>query len=134
MTDKKARPAPWTDAENSAICSLYFAMLRLAISGQSYNKAGMVRTAQGNPKPGDSDISGDNHVPGIFCQLSERSRPSIEMKLMNCSAIHRDISGPTTVTMDGFGYRAMPNYQSSLKVAMLTQIDAEVATLRELLA
>ena len=107
---------PWTDQENTALVALYFAMLDKATTGQPYSKAGAIRTAQGNPKPGDS-FGGDDHVPGIFCQLTDRSRGSIEAKLMNASAAHRDLMADAT-TMDGFGYRCLPNYQKSLKDAM----------------
>jgi hypothetical protein len=106
-------------------------MLDKAVAGLAYNKAGMVRTAQGNPKKGDTDISGDNHIPGIFCKLALRSRPSIEMKLMNCSAIHRDLG--CEFTMNEHGYRAMPNYQAALRQAMVDgiaerQLDADLLT------
>lgn len=124
MTDKKARPAPWSDQENRAIAALYFFMLALAISGRQYNKAALVRRAQGIDEV-------DPRVAQIFDgQLADRSRPSIEMKLMNCSAIHRDLNGPTTVTMDGYGYRAMPNYQSSLKAALVNHQEIMVQEAR----
>ena len=128
-TTKKARPSPWTDAENAGCCALYLVMQRFAATGKAYNKAGMIRVAQGNPKPQDLDISGDNHEPGIFCRLAERSRPSIEMKLMNLSAVMESIGRPE-LSMSEHGYRAMPNYQSNLKtmaVAILAVRDAAVA-------
>ena len=129
MTDKKARPGPWTDAENAAGWALYFTMQRFAATGKSYNKAGMIRTAQGNPKPTDTDISGDNHVAGIFCQLADRKRSSIEMKLMNMTAVMESI-GRHDLSMSEHGYRPLKGYQSSLKtmgVALLAVRDEAVA-------
>ena len=103
MTTK--RHPPWTDQENAAIARLYFDMLNCAIWDKPYNKAAMIRTAQ----------------TGLNCNcytlaeavLPDRSRGSIEAKLMNCSAVHAAIDSEA-VTMDGYGYRALANYQASL--------------------
>ena len=93
----------WTPDENRALAALYFRMLYCARMGASYNKAEMIRTAQGtDEKPGP---------------LHGRTRGSIEAKLMNASAAHRDLDAGA-VTMDGFGYRALANYQASLRDAM----------------
>lgn len=104
---------PWTPAENRALAVLYFRMLFCARMGASYNKAAMIRDAQGtDEKPGS---------------LHGRTRGSIEAKLMNASAAHRDLE-PGAVTMDGYGYRALANYQGSLRDAMrdaLAQIALE---------
>lgn len=121
-TTKKANAGPWTDDENRAIVALYFAMLHRALYRQPYNKAAMIRHAKGT-----------DSTPTPAYPLAARSRGSVELKLMNCSAAHRDIgteSGGNPVTMDGFGYRALPNYQATLKVAMATGIvrDAVRAT------
>ena len=104
---------PWSDTENGANVALYFAMLDKATAGQPYNKAAMIRTAQGGPVS-DGDI-----MP--LAPLAARSRASIEFKLMNASAAHRDID-PNAETMHGHGYRAMPNYQATLKTAMLDEL------------
>lgn len=104
MTTTKAKPGPWADEENRAICELYFQMLDAATEGRSYNKAAMIRKAQ-YPEP---EFRGP---------LWNRSRGSIEAKLMNCSAAHRDLREGHT-TMDGYGYRALSNYQASLKATM----------------
>ncbi len=113
-TTKKAGLGPWTDDENRAIVALYFIMLGRAISGQDYNKAAMIRNAKGT----DSE-------PTAAYPLAARSRGSIELKLMNCSAAHRDVSresGGNATTMDGHGYRALPNYQAKLKAAMQVEL------------
>jgi hypothetical protein len=107
---------PWTDQENAALVALYFAMLDKAITGQSYNKAAMIRAARGI------------HSGVSFGPLCSRSRGSIEAKLMNASAAHRDISG-AVITMNDHGYRCLSNYQKSLKVAMQTVINARSHTL-----
>ena len=43
---------------------------------------------------------------------------------MNASAAHRDLR-PGAETMDGYGYRCLPNYQATLKVAMNTGLAGE---------
>lgn len=99
MTNRTA----WTPAENRALSGLYLRMLYCARMGASYNKAEMIRNAQGT-----------DDQPGL---LHARTRGSIEAKLMNASAAHADLV-PGAVTMDGFGYRALANYQASLKDAL----------------
>ena len=114
------RPTPWNDQENAALVALYFAMLDKAIAGESYNKAAMIRREQ-------EQLSLD-HEPGQRVPfLADRSRGSIEAKLMNASAAHRDLllangEGSVLNTMADFGYKAWGNYQSSLKDAMQTEI------------
>lgn len=119
------RSPPWNDAQNRALISLYFAMLDAAIPGQQYSKAGMVRAAQGTQPatPFTEAFAG---------QLEDRSRGSIEAKLMNASAAHRDLVDGA-ITMDGYGYRCLSNYQAALKAAMLEEINdrqlsADIAT------
>ncbi len=108
---------PWTDAENAALIALYFTMLDHATAGEAYNKAAMIRAAQGEQT--------SNQRGGAFTPLSNRSRGSIEAKLMNASAAHRDLGG--TPTMDGYGYRALSNYQKTLKDAMAAALANEAA-------
>jgi len=123
------RKAPWNDRENAAACSLYFRMLdgTLRTDGR-LNKAALIRISRGDP---EATASSATDVDGFRCQLTERTRPSIEMKLMNCSAIHKELGAE--VTMDDHGYRAMPNYQTALKLAMIEemkdrQLTADIAT------
>jgi len=122
-TTKKATLGPWTDDENRAICELYFQMLEIATTapGAKY-KAHMIRAAQGTPKPGDEDYTGD--ASDYAGKLADRSKGSIEAKLMNCSAAHRDVR-PGAETMDGYGYRCLSNYQGILKTAMQSAVAGE---------
>lgn len=117
------RNPAWIDTENAAAVALYFAMLDCAIAGKAYNKAAMIREATGRDKFGII-INND-------AALIDRSRGSIEAKLMNISAAHRDYA-PGSTTMDGFGYRCLSNYQSALKDALVSHIvmmelDSEIA-------
>lgn len=89
---------PWTDDENAAVVALYFDMLDHATAGKPYNKAAMIRKAQAEP-------------------LANRSKGSIEAKLMNCTTAHRDLM-PNAETMNCHGYRALSHYQASLKSAI----------------
>ena len=104
---------PWTPAENSAVCSLYFEMLDNALRGYPYCKAEMIRHAR-NPE--------SNFSASFTGELANRSRGSIEAKLMNCSAAHRDLI-PDAETMSEHGYRPLPNYQRSLREAMALALD-----------
>jgi hypothetical protein len=124
------RSKPWSDIENGAIAALYFDMLDSAIAGSNYNKAAMIRYAQGSDDPKDAI-----HVKTDFIwdTLGDRSRQSIEFKLMNCSAAHQDLVPGAQCTMHEHGYRAMPNYQAGLKASMQAelmarQLDADIAT------
>ena len=110
---------PWTPAENAALVRLYFAMLDRAIAGRPYNKAAMIRSAQ----------TVDTHYSdGIAGKLANRSRGSIEAKLMNATACHEDLIAAGLVndadceTMDSHGYRALPNYQRALRDAMRDEL------------
>jgi hypothetical protein len=108
------RSKPWNEQENIAIVALYFTMLDAAIAGIEYNKASAIRAARGeNPNPLDN-------VHGA--PLADRGRGSIEFKLMNATAAHQDINA-NAETMHNHGYRALPNYQADLKVAMQAGLD-----------
>lgn len=120
-TTKKARLAPWSADENRAIVRLYFDMLNSAANGAEYNKAAMIRAVQNNHSgPIDSGLN--------TAALKVRSKGSIEAKLMNCTAAHRDLIAagelPDVHTMDGHGYRALSNYQATLKVALRDWVKA----------
>lgn len=112
MTDNRT---PWSDIENGALVSMYFTMLDAATIGAAYSKAGMIRAARGeiDPSPFTADFAD---------KLPNRSRGSIEFKLMNASAAHRDLVRGA-VTMHSFGYRALPNYQATLRQAMAAEIE-----------
>jgi hypothetical protein len=101
---------PWTPAENAALVRLYFRMLDAATTGRPYTKAAMIRHVQQLPHGRDDAAA-----------LANRSRGSIEAKLMNASAAHRDLC-PEAETMDGHGYRALSNYQRTLRDAMAEAI------------
>ena len=101
------RPSPWTDTENWALCSLYAAMSLRAVNGMQYNKAAMIREAQNNHAgPIDSGLN--------TAALKERSRGSIEAKLMNLTAVLESL-GLTTYSMARHGYVPLANYQAALK-------------------
>lgn len=103
--EEAMRSPAWNDTENATVCVLYFHMLGLAITDQPYNKAALIREVR---QPGK--------------RLADRSRGSIEAKLMNCTAAHRKLR-PDYTSMDGHGYRAMANYQASLDGAMQIALD-----------
>jgi hypothetical protein len=92
-------------------------MLDAAIAGEAYSKAELIRLYRGD----NCDSAGP---------LAARSRGSIEFKLMNASAAHADIINDyverygepaSRDTMHSHGYRAMPNYQASLKETMAAE-------------
>jgi hypothetical protein len=124
------KKAPWTTEENAALCVLYFAMLDKAKRGESYNKAAMVRAAISGIGPRDLSHDTARDFADFAGKLANRSRGSIEAKLMNASAAHRDlnqasgISGYSAITMDGYGYRCLSNYQAALKAAMTEALKA----------
>jgi hypothetical protein len=91
-------------------------MLDKAIAGQPYNKAAMIREVQ---------LSWTTHESGAWKDeppLQQRSRGSIEAKLMNASAAHLEIA-PNAETMATHGYKAWGNYQAALKDAMRAELD-----------
>lgn len=115
------RKPSWNDTENAAVIALYFVMQGHAAKGQPYNKAAMIRCAQENPEhPSQGSFAGN---------LAERSRGSIEAKLMNVTAVLHDL-GRDDVSMTEHGYRPLSNYQSDLKamvVGLLAVRDEAVA-------
>lgn len=105
---------PWTAAENADLVIVYFYMLDRAIAGKPYNKAAIIRAAR-TPHQSNGGVS-------FAGKLANRSRASIEAKLMNASAAHADLS-PGAVTMAAHGYKAWGNYQAALKDAMRAALD-----------
>ena len=104
-----SRSKPWSTEENAAIVRLYFEMLDAEMHGQRYSKADHIRAVRGEPQ---TSCWAPTPPP-----LADRSRGSIEFKLMNASAAHADLMAEAE-TMHGHGYRALSNYQADLKVAM----------------
>ena len=122
------RPAPWNTEENQAIVALYFRMLDgINRVGEKLNKAALIRVAQHGIGPRDLSHANITSVDGFINKLEARSRGSIEAKLMNCSAAHRDLN-PEAETMATHGYKAWGNYQSSLKDEMLLALQNRVLT------
>jgi len=112
-----SRAPAWTPAENAAVIALYFAMLDKAVAGQPYTKAAMIRVAKEGISEQDMAGPFDYSTPYAGL-LGVRTKGSIEAKLMNCTAVHRELA-PNATTMDGYGYRALSNYQAALKQAMI---------------
>ena len=83
---------PWTDAENDLIVADYFAMLAADLAGRPYNKA--------------------EHNRRLQSQI-DRSRPSIEFKHRNISAVLKGL-GESWIT----GYLPAFNIQTSLADAV----------------
>jgi hypothetical protein len=117
------RSKPWTLEEQAQAVALYFRMRQAVDTGRQYNKAQMIRAAQGigrgNLEP----------APGIEYPLQNRSRGSIEAKLMNVTAVLHDL-GRHDVSMAEHGYRPLSNYQAELKttvVGLLAVRDEAVA-------
>lgn len=103
------RSLPWSKTENGALVALYFEMLDAELDEQRYSKADHIRAVRGEKQ---TSVASFREAP-----LANRSRGSIEFKLMNASAAHADIETGAE-TMHGHGYRELPNYQAALKVAM----------------
>ena len=83
---------PWTDAENDLIVADYFAMLAADLAGRPYNKA--------------------EHNRRLQSQI-DRSRPSIEFKHRNISAVLKGLGESWTT-----GYLPAFNIQTSLADAV----------------
>ena len=108
------RSPPWSTEENVAVVALYFEMLDAELHEQRYSKADHIRAVRGEPQ---TSVASFRDAP-----LANRSRGSIEFKLMNCTAAHSDIRHSQT-TMHDHGYRALPNYQADLKATMKVAIE-----------
>ncbi len=115
------RQPKWVPEENGALVALYFSMRGRVDDGVDYNKAGMIRAVRG-----DNPNRLDNVAETI---LENRSRGSIEAKLMNVTAVLHDL-GREDVSMAEHGYRPLSNYQADLKmivVGLLAVRDEAVA-------
>ena len=87
---------PWTDSDNQAVCALYFQMYSMQAQGVKFSKAPLVRE--------------------LATEL-DRSKGSIEAKLMNCSGVMVDL-----VLVYVTGYKPLSNYQHDLKTFMVELI------------
>lgn len=104
---------PWTDNEIRYVLILYRSMWWHASHGEDYNKAQMIRDArQERTQP-----AGFKAMP-YTAELRNRSKGSIEMKLMNVTAALESI-GRDDLSMAEHGYRPMTNMQKSLKDAVV---------------
>jgi len=121
MTEAKKRPAPWTPAENTAICRLYGAMLDHVAKGNKYSKAAMIRQYRGENDP-TAELR-------ALAPLSTRSKGSIEAKLMNLTAVLQDLG--IKHTMAEHGYVPLPNYQATLKEAAAYHWKNQIAAIHE---
>ena len=125
--------APWNEAENLALVALYFRMLDGFQRTENLNKAMLIRMANGTQTATDRALR-PSHCGEFRDKLAARSRGSIEAKLMNASATHRDLINEHIETfkqeplggretMAVHGYKAWGNYQADLKLAMQVAID-----------
>lgn len=89
ITNRKA----WTDEDNAALVALYNRMYAMQESGEKYSKAPLVRALA-------ADL--------------ERSKGSIECKLMNVSAVRVNVLGLGFVQ----GYKPLNNYNGDLVEAV----------------
>ena len=101
ITKRKA----WTDNESLAVIELYNYFLNCQLNDEAYTKASKVR-----------------HL----AELLGRSKGSIEAKLMNVSAVMRDL-GNVWVT----GYKPLSNYNKSLKDQVINFLDGEEGAINE---
>ena len=102
MTRKPA----WKAEENAACIALYFLMRKAVDDGIEYNKAGMIRHFRGEA------IGAWMEIPSGA--LKDRSKGSIEAKLMNVTAVLHDLDR-ADVSMASHGYRPLSNYQRDLR-------------------
>ncbi len=124
----------WSDIENAAVCTLYFAMLALVLRGVKFNKRAMIRDAQHGTyaQAADDQHAARGLLPAGYPEapkngpLWARSRQSVEAKLMNCTAVH-ELLAPTAMSMSAHGYRPLTRFQGSLRDAMRTAYQLHAA-------
>jgi len=97
MAHESLTGKPWTRSEIAAAVAAYLSMLRSELRGEHYVKSDVVR--------------------GLEPQLPDRSRPSIERKLQNISAV-LDEEGLAWVD----GYKPLAHYQHDLRMAVLDEV------------
>lgn len=106
----------WTADEIDAVISLYFAMRVLVEYGEKFNKRQLIREQQSHY---DSEIGCTVAGP-----LADRSRGSVEMKLMNVTACIESLDAPE-FSMAEHGYRPLYSYQAALRIAVEKHIIGE---------
>jgi hypothetical protein len=111
---KMTRQPKWTLDECAAAVALYFQMRHKVDAGDEYNKAAMIRQFRGE----SDQWTHDSHAPCGNAILRNRSRGSIEAKLMNVTAVLHDL-GREDVSMAEYGYRPLSNYQADLKTMVV---------------
>ena len=79
----------WTESDNREVIALYNKMLDFQIQGIKYSKAPLVRA---------------------LAEKQERSKSSIECRLMNITACYYQLGNPLGVT----GYKALANFPKDL--------------------
>ena len=94
---KTQKRRAWTDAEVRTLCALYSLMLDAQRAGKAFCKAPAVRA--------------------VAAEL-QRSKGSVEAKLMNLSACQRDLGRDFVA-----GYKPLPSYAKS----MLQIVESEVS-------
>ena len=109
MTKSKA----WTAEEIDASIGLYLCMRCAVHMAKKVNKRALIREQQ----EGDPLAVGDAHGP-----LMNRSRGSIEMKLMNITACLIDL-GRDDLSMAEHGYRPLSSYQAALRARVGELVD-----------
>ena len=106
---EKTKPVGWSDAETVALAQLYRHFAQLQDEGKlgrgkgKTSKAGLVRA---------------------FCEKSGRTRGSVEAKLMNVSAVVRDLGGACSVSLVE-GYKPLPNLSRSCRTIISNAFTGE---------
>jgi len=111
----------WSEQEQRALVAAYNAMMRASSTGKPFNKAAINRYLRNDSNNTKQELA--NHLqasqiglatvspPVSYCgALRDRSRGSVELKLMNISGARAHLGLPILP-----GYKAAPNYQKSLE-------------------
>lgn len=97
---KKSQRKPWTAENNRELVDLYNEMIAFQLSGEKYSKAPLVRA---------------------LAEKQERTKGSIECKLMNVSAIRQNLLKLPIVK----GYKALDNYNHDLADMVCNDVDVD---------
>lgn len=96
----KTQRKAWTPENNRELIDLYNSMLKLQEQGEKFNKAAMVR---------------------VLVENQERTKGSIECKLMNVSAIRQNLLQLPIVK----GFKALDNYNHDLAEMVCSDLNIE---------